>query len=138
MSGSSTTDTTTGSKGIFTGSFAAVDYAEYILHHYDAVVTNLLNEQASEQQRNLRKQARESDTGWKDLAKHIKVEYSHEERNFVYSVNGKKNQSKALDLEYGNGQVPPTPFLRSAILQTQYDSEQRLNQKMGAEFMKGY
>lgn len=138
MTGSSTIESNTGSNGIITGSFAAVDYAEYILQHYDAVVTNLLNEQAKEQQRNLRKQARESDTGWKDLAKHIKVEYSHEERNFVYSVSGKKNQSKALDLEYGNGQVPPTPFLRSAILQTQYDSEQSLNQKMGAEFMKGY
>lgn len=138
MSGSSTIETTSGSNGMITGSFAAVDYAEYILHHYDAVVTNLLHEQAREQQRSLRKQARESDTGWKDLAKHIKVEYSHEERNFVYSVNGKKNQSKALDLEYGNGAVPPTPFLRSAILQTQYDSEQSLNQKMGAEFMKGY
>ena len=138
MTGSSTIESNTGSGGIISGSFAAVDYAEYILNHYDAVVTNLLNEQASEQQRMLRKQARESDTGWKDLAKHIKVEYSHEERNFVYSVNGKKNQSKALDLEYGNGAQPPTPFLRSAILQTQYDSEQSLNQKMGAEFMKGY
>lgn len=138
MTGSSTIQLNTGSSGIITGSFAAVEYAEYILAHYDSVVTELLHDQAREQQRNLRKQARESDTGWKDLAKHIKVEYSHEERNFVYSVNGKKNQAKALDLEYGNGSQPPIPFLRSAILQTQYDSEQSLNNKMGAEFMKGY
>lgn len=138
MTGSSMTNSDTGSNGIVTGIFGVVAYAEYILDNYDSVVTNLLQEHAKEQQSALRKQAKASDTGWKDIAKHINVNYSHEEREFNYTVSGKKNQQTAMNLEYGNGQIPPTPLLRSNILQTQYDSENSINNKMGAEFMKGY
>lgn len=138
MTGSSTIDSNTGSDGIFTGSFGVVDYAEYILNNYDDVLSKTLKEHAKEAQRQLRKQARESETGWRDIAKHIRVEYKHDERNFVYSVKGKKNQETAMNLEFGNGATPPTPLLRPAILQSQFDTEYSINRRLGSEFMKGY
>lgn len=138
MTGSSTTDSNTGSGGIINGVFGVVNYVEYILNNYDSVVTNSLNEEAKKRQRDLRKMARASDTEWKDLAKHIKVRYDHEERMFTYTVDGKANQQKAMTLEYGDGPTPPTPFFRSSALQSAYDSERSINRTMGAEFMKGY
>lgn len=138
MSGSSTNNSSTGSNGIINGVFGVVNYAEYILNNYDSVVTNSLHMEAKKRQRDIRKMARASDTEWKDIAKHIKVSYNHEERMFSYTVQGKKNQEKAMNLEYGNGPTPPVPFFRSSALQSAYDSEVSINRTMGAEFMKGY
>lgn len=138
MDGSSTIDSNTGSDGIFTGSFGAVDYAEYILNTYDDVVMEALKDHAKAQQRSLRKMARASETQWRDIAKHISVKYRHNERNFVYSVKGKKNQELAMNLEYGNGGTPPNPMLRSAAIQSQFDAEYGINNRMGNEFMKGF
>lgn len=138
MTGYSTIDSNTGSNGIITGSFGAVDYAEYILNVYDDVVMSALNDHAKAQQRSLRKMARASQTKWRDIAKHIKVNYRHDERNFVYSVQGAKNQELAMNLEYGNGGLPPVPMLRSAAIQSQFDAEYSINSRMGNEFMKGF
>lgn len=138
MSGSSTNNSSTGSDGIITGVFGVVNYVENILNTYDDVVLKALHAEARKRQSDLRKQASASDTEWKDLAKHIMVRYDHETRNFNYTVKGKKNQEKAMNLEYGNGPTPPTPFFRSSALQSAYDSEASINRTMGAEFMKGF
>ncbi len=138
MNGSSTTYSNTGSDGIITGAFGVVNYAEYILNNYDSIVKNALDEEAKTRQKQLRKMARASDTDWKDLARYIKVQYNHEERMFSYTVEGKKNQEKAMNLEYGNGPTPPVPFFRSSALQSAFESEESINRTMGAEFMKGY
>lgn len=138
MSGSDSMHTQSGSKGIITGSFAAVDYVTSILNNYDSVVTQALNDFAGQEQTALRDTAMKSDSGWREIADSINVKYNHEDRQVSYSVSGDSEvQDKAMTLEYGNKGVPPMPLLRNHVLRGQYDSEMKINNKMNAGFMRG-
>lgn len=120
MTGSSNTHSSTGSKGIFNGSFYAVDYAENILRRYDDALMSILQEKAQDRQREIRETARTSDTGWAAIADSIEVNYDHESRNFTYTISGDEAvHEKAMNLEYGNGHLAPTPLLRGTVLQQQ-------------------
>ena len=120
MSGSSPTYLPNGSGAIFTGTFSVVTYAENILLEYDKVLMDILKKKAEERQTEMRTSASKSGTGWSELAESIEVGYDHDSRSFTYTIAGDEaNQRRAMDLEYGNGHLAPTPFLRTTILQQQ-------------------
>jgi hypothetical protein len=139
MVGSDSTHAHSGSKGIITGSFKVVDYVENLLKSYDSVVMDALNQFAAGEQATLRSAAMDSKSGWRDIANNINVAYNHESRQIAYTVSGGDDvQNKAMNLEYGNGALPPTPLLRNHTLKGQYDSEMKINNQMNSNFMKGF
>ena len=139
MSGFSSTYLHDGSGAIFTGSFSVVDYAENILSQYDDALMTILKEKAQERQREIREAAATSDTGWASLANSIQVEYDHPTRNFTYTISGDEEaQRKALDLEYGNGHLAPTPLLRGTILQQQDKDTDDINSRLRTLLMESF
>jgi hypothetical protein len=124
---------------MITGSFAAVDYVENLLKNYDSVVMDSLTSHAIAEQATLRASAMKSDTGWREIANNINVTYDHQSRQISYTMSGGEDvQNKAMNLEYGNGALPPTPLLRNHVLKGQYESEMKINNKMNSGFMKGF
>lgn len=139
MSGFSSTYLPDGFGSIFTGSLAAVDYAEHVLRQYDEVLMSVLQEKAKERQGEIRQTAMTSDTDWSALANSIEVNYDHETRNFTYTIAGDEEaQSKALDLEYGNGHLAPTPLLRGTILQQQDKDSDDINTRLRTLLMESF
>lgn len=119
-----------------TGTFSVVEYAETILRKYDDALMSILKEKAAQRQQELRKAAASSKTGWSDLADLIQVDYDHESRNFMYTISGDEaNHQKALDLEYGNGHMAPTPLLRGTILQQQDKDADDINNALRKTLM---
>lgn len=139
MTGSSKTHSSTGSKGIFNGTFSAVEYAENILSRYDDALMSILNQKAESRQAELRETARTSDTGWASIANSIEVKYDHESRNFTYTINGDEaTQEKAMNLEYGNGHLAPTPLLRGTVLQQQDKDTKEIDTALQRLLMEGF
>jgi len=139
MTGSNSTPAHSGSSGIIKGSFGVVEYVSNLLKTYDEVVTDALTTFATEEQNALRTSALESKSGWRDIANNINVAYDHASRNIAYTISGGEDtQNKAMNLEYGNGALPPTPLLRNHVLKGQYESEMKINNRMNAGFMKGF
>lgn len=139
MEGSPATYSSTGSKGIITGSFAVIDYAEYLLEAYEQVVEDALKEEAKQEQERVRESARQSKTGWSKLANRIKVRYDHDERQLTYSVRGGASiQKQAMDLEYGTPDNPPVPLLRSSVIKGQYDTENNIDSYMVNRLSEGF
>lgn len=139
MSGMSLSYLPNGSGAIFTGSFSVVDYAENVLRQYDDVLMSVLKDKATERQKEIRKTAATSDTGWASLANSIEVTYDHDSRNFTYTIAGdEQEQRKALDLEYGNGHLAPTPLLRGTILQQQDKDADDINTRLRKLLMESF
>lgn len=131
MTGFSSTYSPKGSGAIISGSFGVVNYVEDILRVYDDVLMDILKSTAEEAQVSMREQARTSDTGWADIADAISVEYNHDNRQFSYTIVGDETtQGRAMDLEYGNGHLAPTPFLRGTILQQQDKQTDAINSRL--------
>lgn len=131
MTGSFSTNLSTGSKPIISGSFAAVAYAENILRAYDNALLEILHSKAKQTQEELRENARNSSTGWADIADYITVEYHHDERQIAYTIAGSESiQDKAMNLEYGNGQLAPSPLLRTNILRQQDADSNDINESL--------
>jgi hypothetical protein len=92
---------------------------------------DILHSKAKQTQNEMQDNARKSDTGWADIADSISVSYEHENRQFAYSISGDDaTQEKAMNLEYGNGHLAPTPLLRGSILQQQDKQTEEINSKM--------
>lgn len=131
MTGFSSTYSPKGSDGIINGSFGVVDYVENLLNVYDKVLMEILHSTAEEAQTSMQEQARTSSTGWAEIADSISVKYNHENRQFSYTIVGdEETQERAMNLEYGNGHLAPTPFLRGTILQQQDKQTDSINSRL--------
>lgn len=131
MTGFSSTHTPKSSGAIINGSFGVVDYVENILSVYDKVLMDILHSTAEQAQTSMQEQARTSDTGWAEIADSISVEYNHDNRQFSYTIVGDEaTQERAMNLEYGNGHLAPTPFLRGTILQQQDKQTDSINSRL--------
>jgi len=131
MTGSSSSYTSTGSKGVFTGSFGAIDYAQNILSKYDEILMKAFKDNAKAEQARIQKEANTRDSGWKDIADKIRVDYDHEGRQFSYSIEGDEaTQSHAMSLEYGDGKNPPDSLLRTSAISSQHDMSTDINQTL--------
>ena len=131
MTGFSSTYTPKGSSGIFNGSLSVVDYVDNLLRIYDKTLMDILHAKAAQTQSDMQETASKSDTGWANIANTISVTYEHESRQFSYSISGDDaTQEKAMNLEYGNGHLAPTPFLRTTILQQQDKDTSDINAQL--------
>lgn len=131
MTGFSSTHTPKSSGAIINGSFGVVDYVENLLSVYDKVLMDILHSTAEQAQTSMQEQARTSDTGWAEIADSISVEYNHDNRQFSYTIVGDEaTQERAMNLEYGNGHLAPTPFLRGHILQQQDKQTDSINSRL--------
>jgi hypothetical protein len=131
MTGSSLTHSPNSSSGIITGTFGAIEYVDNMLREYDKVLMQILHGSAAKAQTDLRKQASQSNTGWAEIADSISVEYVHDNRQFSYTITGDEaTQEKAMNLEYGNGHLAPTPLLRGSILQQQDKQTEEINSSL--------
>lgn len=139
MTGYSDNYSPTGSKGIIKGTFSVVDYAENVLRRYDDALMGILKAKAASRQSELRETARTSDTGWASIADSIEVNYNHESRNFTYTISGDEaTQEKAMNLEYGNGHLAPTPLLRGTVLQQQDKDTKEIDEALKRILMEGF
>lgn len=139
MTGISSTYSPKGSGGIINGSLAVVDYVDNLLRVYDAVLMDILHSQAAQTQSQMREDARKSDTGWADIADAISVEYDHDNRQFSYTIEGDDaTQERAMNLEYGNGHLAPTPFLRGTILQQQDKVTADVNSRLRKTLLENF
>lgn len=139
MSGFSSTYTPKGSGGIFNGSLSAVDYVDNLLRIYDKTLMDILHSKAKQTQNEMRESARKSGTGWAGIADSISVSYEHENRQFSYSISGDDaTQEKAMNLEYGNGHLAPTPLLRGTILQQQDKDTEEINSRLRRTLMENF
>lgn len=137
MTGSSLTHSPNSSGGMITGTFGAVEYVDNMLREYDKVLMQILHGSAAKAQTDLRKQASQSDTGWAEIADSISVEYNHENRQFSYTITGDDaTQERAMNLEYGNGHLAPTPLLRGSILQQQDKQTEEINSRLRKTLME--
>lgn len=137
--GTTSSRTPKSSGGIINGSLAVVDYVDNLLRVYDDVLMNILHEQAQQTQIDLREQARQSDTGWVDVADAISVQYDHDNRQFSYTITGDDaTQEHAMNLEYGNGHLAPTPLLRGTILQQQDKVTADINSKLRKTLLENF
>lgn len=131
MTGSSSSYTSTSSKGVFTGSFGVIDYAQNILSKYDEILIKAFNETAKAEQARVQKEANTRESGWKNVSDKIRVAYDHEGRQFSYSIDGDEStQSHAMTLEYGDGNNPPDPLLRTSAIGSQHDMSTDINQTL--------
>ena len=139
MTGFSSTYTPKSSGGIFNGSLSAIDYVDNLLRIYDKVLMDILHEKAAQTQSELQETARNSNTGWVNIADSISVTYEHENRQFSYTINGDNaTQEKAMNLEYGNGHLAPTPLLRGTVLQQQDKDTQEINSKLRKTLLENF
>lgn len=139
MTGFSSTYTPKSSGGIFNGSLSAIDYVDNLLRIYDKVLMDILHEKAAQTQSALQETARNSNTGWVNIADAISVTYEHENRQFSYTINGDDaTQEKAMNLEYGNGHLAPTPLLRGTVLQQQDKDTQEINSRLRKTLLENF
>lgn len=139
MTGSSSTYSHYGSGAIFTKAFSAVNYVDNLLRVYDDVLMDILHERARQTQEEMREEARKSNTGWADVADFISVSYNHDERNFSYTIEGDEaTQERAMNLEYGNGHLAPTPFLRGTVLQQQDKVTEDINTRLRKVLLENF
>jgi len=137
MSGSSSTNSPNGSGAVITGTFSVVTYAENILSQYDKILMDILKSKATERQTEMRTNASASKTGWSEIANSIEVGYDHDSRSFTYTIAGDEaTQRRAMDLEYGNGHLAPTPLLRTTILQQQDKDTDDINNALRGAFQR--
>ena len=116
MTGSSSTQPNASSGPLLSGMFAFVGHFEQVISNYHAALSTAIDHISTDEQAMVRDKARQSDTGWSSLADKINVQYSSEERMLKYSVatEDEKENNKALSLEFGDGDTPPYPLLRTA------------------------
>lgn len=139
MTGISLSSTTVGSNGIFTGSFGAVDSAKTLIAEYHNLLIQTLNQAAEQETNRVRKAAASNESPWNKLSNNIKVDYDYENGQFVYGVKGDEQvQKKAMELEYGTLDTPPSPLLRSSAIQGQYDLSASIDQQVSNEMGKMY
>ena len=139
MTGSSSTYASYGSGAVFTKAFSAVLYVDNLLRVYDKVLMDILHQQAKQTQDELQEAARNSSTGWVDVADAISVTYDHENRQFSYTIAGDDaTQERAMNLEYGNGHLAPTPLLRGTVLQQQDKVSDDINTKLRRTLLENF
>ena len=116
MTGYSSTQLNDSSAPLLSGMFAFVGHFEQVINNYHAAISTAIDHVSTAEQAMIRDKARQSDTGWAPLADKIQVQYSPEERMLKYSVATEdiKENNKALSLEFGDGDRPPSPLLRSS------------------------
>lgn len=117
MIGSSSTYSSSGSKGIITGSFGAVERLEYILESYKEALTDSIDQFAESETERIRRLASSVESSWYKLRDSLSVHYDYETGEFVYGVIGDDNDMElSMELEYGTPDSPPKPLLRTAAL----------------------
>lgn len=139
MIGINSSSISTGSNGVITGSFGAVDNVKVLLSEYHAVLMKAIKDASARETQRVRQAASAADSPWNGIANNLNVDFDYEEGQFSYNVTGDEEaQKKAMDLEYGTLDQAPQPLLRSSAIQGQYDLSLSIDSTINSELGKLY